>query len=74
MCFLWEIVNMNISLMKYEAADENVRNLLELAVVTRKKKAVQHLLEKLSLIYYHRGNSIMGQYYLTKSEVGFSSF
>lgn len=60
--------------MKYEEADENVRNLLELAVVCHKKKAVQHLLEKLSLIYYYRGNSIMGQYYLTKSEVGFSPF
>lgn len=68
------MTNLNISQSKYENADENLRNLLEMAVICKQKKAVKYALEKISVIYYYRGNSIMGQYYLKKSESGLSPF
>lgn len=45
-----------------------------MALVSKKKKAIKYSLEKISLLYYYRGNSIMGQYYLKKSEEGLSNF
>lgn len=68
------MANLNISLLKYDKADENLRNLLEMAVICKQKKAIKYALEKISVIYYYRGNSIMGQYYLKKSDKGLTPF
>lgn len=45
-----------------------------MVIVCKKKKAIKFIYEKISLLYYYRGNSIMGHYYLKKSETGLSTF
>jgi len=71
---LWENANLNISLLKYEEADLSLRNLLEMAVIFKNKKVIEFGLEKISLVYYYRGNSVMGQYYMDKVKDGLSAF
>lgn len=68
------ISDLHISTLNYEQADDTLRNILELAIVHKKRKVLKNALEKISLVYYYRGNSIMGKYYLKKSEEGMTAF
>lgn len=60
--------------IKNEEATECLKNLIEMAVLENKKKAIKYVFERLSLLYYYRGNSLIGQYYLKKSEEGLTVF
>ena len=60
---------------KNEESTDALRNLIEMAaVVDNKKKAIKYAFERMSLLYYYRGNSFIGQYYLKKAEEGLSDF
>jgi hypothetical protein len=74
MCFLWENAYLNISVLKYDVADLVLRDLLEMAVVCKSKRIIALVFEKISLVYYYRGNLVMSQYYMQKVHDGLSSF
>ena len=73
--FLWEVSNIYMLGQKNEESTDALRNLIEMAaVVDNKKKAIKYAFERMSLLYYYRGNSFIGQYYLKKAEEGLSDF
>lgn len=67
--YLWEICSLNMYAQKNEEATQSLKDLIEMSVVVgNKNRAIKYALERLSLLYYYRGNAIIGQYYLKKSE------
>ena len=52
-----------------------MQNIIEMSIVMGiHKKVNRHIFERMSLIYYYRGNSIMSLQCLEKAEIGLSQF
>lgn len=74
LCFLWELSSLYQYSLNFDKATEAMQNLLEMTIVMGKNRLIRYIYERMSLIYYYRGNSMMSVYYLKKSEEGVSNF